>query len=80
MSRRERTVQRLANLLTGTSGSTVRIIYDRAVHRHRVVWTNGLDVAQMSTLAMRHADSIPGLDLSTLVWDRGTTAKVRSTH
>lgn len=77
MIRRERSAQRLASLLTGTSGTTVRIIYDRAVHRYRVVWTNGPDVAQMSTLAMRHTHSIPGLDLSTLLWDRGTTTPAR---
>ncbi|HEV2782331.1 MAG TPA: hypothetical protein VGX25_23310 [Actinophytocola sp.] len=74
MSKHARSARRLASLLTGVSGTVVRIYYDRGLHRHRVVWTNGPDVAQMYTLAMRHAGAIPGLDLTTLLWDRGTTA------
>lgn len=70
MGQRARRARQLANLLTGTSGTTVRIFYDREVHRHRVVWSNGPDVAQMYTLAMRHADNVPGLDLTKLMWDR----------
>jgi hypothetical protein len=71
MGQRARRAQQLATLLTNTSGTTVTIFYDRSVHLHRVIWTNGPDVAQMSTLAMRHADTVPGLDLTKLLWDRG---------
>lgn len=74
MTRRARSARQLASLLTDVSGSVVRVIYDRDIHRHRVVWTNGPDVAQMYTLAMRHAESIRGLDHTMLVWDRDTTA------
>jgi hypothetical protein len=71
MGQRARRARQLASLLTGMSGTKVTIIYDREAHRHRVIWTKGPDVAQMYTLAMRHASTVPGLDLSKLLWDRG---------
>jgi hypothetical protein len=73
MSRRARRARRLANLLTSESGTAVSTYYDRDIDRYRVAWTNGPDVAQMYTLAIRHASDIPQLDLTTLQWDRATT-------
>jgi hypothetical protein len=59
-------------LLTSKSGTAVNTYYDSDIARYRVVWTNGPDVAQMYTLAMRHASDIPQLDLTALQWDRAT--------
>ena len=73
MTKRARSARRLAGLLTSKSGTFVRIYYDRQIRRYRVVWTNGLDAAQMYTHAIHSADEVPELDISTLLWDRGTT-------
>lgn len=73
MSKRAYQARRLASLLTSTSATSVRIYYDRQIRRHRVVWTDGPDVAQMFTLAMNSADAVPDLDITTLLWDRDTT-------
>lgn len=73
MSKRARSARRLASLLTSHSGTFVRIYYDRQIRRYRVVWTNGPDAAQMFTLAVQARDEVPELDISTLLWDRGTT-------
>ncbi|HEV2782789.1 MAG TPA: hypothetical protein VGX25_25645 [Actinophytocola sp.] len=73
MSKRARNARQLASLLTGKSGTLVRVYYDHAIHRHRVIWTRGPDVAQMYNLAMRHAHAVPGLDLTRMLWDRGTS-------
>jgi hypothetical protein len=73
MSKRARSARRLASLLTSNSGTYVRIYYDRQIRRYRVVWTNGPDAAQMFTYAVQSAREVPELDISTLLWDRGTT-------
>lgn len=73
MTLRARGARQLASLLTRSSGTYVRIYYDREIRRYRVVWTNGPDVGQMYTLAVRCAQDVPNLDPSTLLWDRGTT-------
>jgi hypothetical protein len=76
MSRRARDIRRLAGVLTSKSGTLVRIYYDRALRRYRVVWTNGPDVAQMYTLAIQCVDGALDVDVATLLWDRGTTGQV----
>lgn len=68
----------LASLLTSMSGTAVNTYYDRGIARYRVIWTGGPDVAQMYTLAMRHADDVPELDITALQWDRGTTKTKRT--
>jgi hypothetical protein len=73
MSRRKRSAQQLASLLTRKSGALVRVYYDSDIRLHRVVWANGPDVAQMYTLALRWASTLPELDLATLQWDRDTS-------
>jgi len=73
MSKRARSARRLASLLTSKSGTFVRIYYDRQIRRYRVGWTNGPDAAQMFTFAVTAAREVPELDVSTLLWDRGTT-------
>jgi hypothetical protein len=73
MSKRARSARRLASLLTSKSGTFVRIYYDRQIRRYRVVWTNGPDAAQMFTLAIQASGEVPELDVSTLLWDRGTS-------
>jgi hypothetical protein len=73
MTLRARGARQLASLLTRSSGTSVRIYYDREIRRYRVVWTNGPDAGQMYTLAARYAQEVPHLDPSTLLWDRGTT-------
>ncbi len=77
MSKRARDIRRLASLLTGKSGTSVRIYYDRALRRYRVVWTNGPDVAQMYTLAIGCVDGALDVDVAALLWDRGTTSQQR---
>jgi hypothetical protein len=73
MSRRKRSAQQLASLLTRKAGVLVRVYYDSNTREHRVVWANGPDVAQMYTLALRWASTLPELDLAALVWDRDTS-------
>ena len=78
MSRRKRSAQQLAGLLSRKSGATVKIYYDDDIRLHRVVWTNGPDVAEMYNLALRWASTLPELDIANLLWDRGaTTAPAR---
>jgi hypothetical protein len=74
MTKRARDIRRLAGLLTTKSGTSVRIYYDRAVRRYRVVWTDGPDVAQMFTLAITCANTDLDVDVPTLLWHRDTTA------
>jgi hypothetical protein len=72
MSKRARSARRLASLLTSKSGTYVRVYYDRQIRRYRVVWTNGPDAAQMFTFAVQASTEVRELDISTLLWDRGT--------
>ncbi|MBP2323333.1 hypothetical protein JOF56_003718 [Kibdelosporangium banguiense] len=72
MSKRARGARRLASLLTAASHTYVRVYYDRQIRRYRVVWTNGPDASQMFTLAVQASEEVPDLDISTLLWDRGT--------
>jgi hypothetical protein len=77
MGKRARNARQLASMLTGTSGTSVTVYYDHAVHRHHVIWTSGPDVTQMYNLAMRHADAVPGLDLTRMIWKRTSTIQTR---
>src|SRR4051812_428098 len=75
MSNRARSSRRLASLLTASSGTFVRIYYDRKSRRYRVVWEDGFDVPQMFNLALANRSEVADLDITTMLWDRKSRGK-----